>query len=232
MRTRLLIVLILVVTAISCFAIGTYAASDISIVINGKKLNASVELINGTSFIPVRSLSESLGADVKWDDLTRTIFINTPYRNYNSTEIATEEKEKSYNLDIHEESGPMRLNISKVTFTPAYKTNNHDQPVKAVVLQVRVENTSNDAITWNLKSGQLVLDTREYVPTGSAYLSDNVDGIFYGKGVKEGNIVFQVNSKLYSINKLTYIVDGPFGFKTDYPESFGPDKAILIQIRR
>jgi len=54
---------------------GAYAASDIKLIINGKVIQTDVQTIDGSSYVPLRVVSESLDADVQWDSVTRTITI-------------------------------------------------------------------------------------------------------------------------------------------------------------
>ncbi|OXM86665.1 copper amine oxidase N-terminal domain-containing protein [Paenibacillus rigui] len=61
------------------FALHAYSESDIKLFVNGKSTETSVELINDTSYIPLRAVSEMLGAQVSWDDGTRSISITGPF---------------------------------------------------------------------------------------------------------------------------------------------------------
>ena len=56
-----------------------YAADPIKIVIDGKEVKSDVApaVENGTTLVPLRVISESLGADVVWAASTRTVTINT-----------------------------------------------------------------------------------------------------------------------------------------------------------
>ncbi|MFC5447584.1 stalk domain-containing protein [Paenibacillus aestuarii] len=67
------------ITAIvaAAFSIGVYAASDIKLFINGKQTSADVQIIDGSSYVPLRVVSEMLGANVKWDGDARTITITS-----------------------------------------------------------------------------------------------------------------------------------------------------------
>ena len=53
------------------------AKSTLSILINGKPVDTDVELIDNTSYVPLRMLGEMLGAQIDWLDATRTISIKT-----------------------------------------------------------------------------------------------------------------------------------------------------------
>lgn len=48
--------------------------------LNGEKmaLDAPPRVVKGTTYVPLRFVSEALGAGVRWDDTTRTVVITTP----------------------------------------------------------------------------------------------------------------------------------------------------------
>jgi hypothetical protein len=117
---------------------------------------------------------------------------------------------KVYPVNINVDSGPMKLNISKVTLDPAFKKNAYSQVYNTVVLDVTVENTSTDTVSWYPGYGTAVFNTKEQV-TGDLYNSDQVGGDFIGKVIKTGKIVFVVKSDLKEINNISLVIDGPFG---------------------
>jgi len=49
--------------------------------VDGKttSLDVPAMILNGSTMVPIRFLSESLGAQVSWNDPSRTVLINTPY---------------------------------------------------------------------------------------------------------------------------------------------------------
>lgn len=59
------------------FATGVYAAPAIKLIVDGKTIKTDVKLINSTSYVPLRAVSEALGAELKWDGATSTITINS-----------------------------------------------------------------------------------------------------------------------------------------------------------
>lgn len=85
MKKKLFITLGLVGIIAGSIAIGAYAASDIKLLINGKSITTDVQVIDGSSYVPLRVVSESLGADVKWDGDSRTISINSKTQASSST---------------------------------------------------------------------------------------------------------------------------------------------------
>lgn len=82
-------VLLLTLLMGSCFAAGAVASNgiekvdaflrpDFKMVVDGKavQLENPVLLYNDSSYLPVRAVSELLGANVNWQDSTNTIYIN------------------------------------------------------------------------------------------------------------------------------------------------------------
>ncbi|WP_235715219.1 copper amine oxidase N-terminal domain-containing protein [Acetivibrio thermocellus] len=49
--------------------------------VNGetKELDVPATIVNGRTLVPVRSISESLGAEVSWDDNSKTVIIKTNF---------------------------------------------------------------------------------------------------------------------------------------------------------
>lgn len=64
------------------------ASSKINLIVNGKSVNADVKIINDQSYVPLRVVSESLGANVKWDGVTKTITINNGIENESPEKVA------------------------------------------------------------------------------------------------------------------------------------------------
>ncbi|MGO4886787.1 LysM peptidoglycan-binding domain-containing protein [Anaerobacillus sp. MEB173] len=51
-------------------------AAGPKIILDGRQLNSEAVIINGSTFVPIRTVSESLGATVGWNNSTRTVTIN------------------------------------------------------------------------------------------------------------------------------------------------------------
>ena len=56
------------------------ATDTISVVVNGTEVIFDVppQIINGRTMVPVRAIFEALGADVYWDDATKTVYAEKP----------------------------------------------------------------------------------------------------------------------------------------------------------
>lgn len=77
MKKKIFVSLGIVGLATAIFALGVFAASDIKLFINGKQVKADIQIINGSSYVPLKVVSESLGANVVWDGVSRTITITS-----------------------------------------------------------------------------------------------------------------------------------------------------------
>jgi len=53
--------------------------SEVKLIINGKQIQSDVapQMINGRVFVPVRLVSENLGANVKWDNVNNSVIIDS-----------------------------------------------------------------------------------------------------------------------------------------------------------
>jgi len=53
----------------------TYASEEVRVYVNGMRLQDDVILSNDRTYIPLRAVSESLGADVSWDGESRSAYV-------------------------------------------------------------------------------------------------------------------------------------------------------------
>jgi hypothetical protein len=226
MKKKIYIGLGLIGLIVLSISIGVYAAGDIKLFINGKAINADIQVVNGSSYVPLRVVTEELGGVVKWDGDARTISITS------GTPVATPapvNPAKSFPVSVDVESGSMKMHISKVTLDPAYKAK-YSAATNAIVLDVTIENTSSDTINWYPSYGTIVLNTKEQTDgMKSLTLSDDVDGTFNGKVVKTGKIAFEVKSDLTTVNSISYIITGPHDPKTG--NSLGEDKTTELILK-
>ncbi len=56
-------------------SINIYAAENIRVYVNGVRFNGDIILQNDRTFIPLQAVSETLGANVAWDETTNSAFI-------------------------------------------------------------------------------------------------------------------------------------------------------------
>jgi hypothetical protein len=199
--------------AVTAFSVGVYAATDIKLIVNGKASAADVQIIEGSSYVPLRAVADMLGADVKWDDGTRTITITgKDYAPPSAVKPAT-----SYPVNVTVQSGPITMKITKVTLDPAYANIENSKPLAAVVLDVTVENTSDDTVTFYPDQGDIATNTKELIHA-DLINSVSVGGEFIGKVVKNGRIVFPVKNGLDGITSFTYKMLGAAVGNTYYDD--------------
>jgi hypothetical protein len=197
------------ITAIvaAAFSIGVYAASDIKLIINGKQATADVQIIDGSSYVPLRVVSEMLGANVKWDGDTRTITIAGKDYDPNT---AVKAPVKSYDVNVSATSGPIKFTVNKVTLDPAYK-DRYSDAFNALILDVTAENTTDDTITFAPIHGSIAMNTKEQVDSGETLSSDlTLDGDYHGKVIKTGKIVYKIKGNLADITSLNFNTTGVY----------------------
>lgn len=77
--------------------VGQKVTGEYTIVVNGEKLQDKGAVIDGRTNAPVRALSDALGADLKVDNTTKTVEINTTESNVSDKEVLLEKKAKLEN---------------------------------------------------------------------------------------------------------------------------------------
>lgn len=122
---------------------------------------------------------------------------------------------KNKALDVNETIGSIQFAIDKVqtsrlTVAEAYREQfDGKEAVTVVAMNVIVENTIDDTISFHPNQATLVTNTGEQV-TADIWYSDDVGGEFLGKVKKEGNVLFFVAAMPEELTEVRFIVDGPF----------------------
>ncbi|CAH0120380.1 MULTISPECIES: DUF4352 domain-containing protein [unclassified Paenibacillus] len=75
MKKKAFIIASLACFAAVAFSAGVFAAQDIKLIVNGKTAKADVKTIDGSTYVPLRAVSEMLGAKVDYDPKTKTVTI-------------------------------------------------------------------------------------------------------------------------------------------------------------
>ena len=110
-----LITLLLFFCILLCLNTPVFASSDVKIKVNGELLSdAQAVLKDGSTLLPVRSVSTALGGEVVWDNVTKTASIE---KDGTMVTIAIGEKEIFINGKAKEISTPAQI-ISGRTYVP------------------------------------------------------------------------------------------------------------------
>lgn len=74
-----------------------FAAGAIRLIVNGKEVTPTVSprIINGTVMVPVRFVSEALGAKVEWDSVKNTVII-TSQQSVQQSSVSSEDKVQAW----------------------------------------------------------------------------------------------------------------------------------------
>lgn len=76
-KRKLLISAIASIMLVSSFSAGAYAATKFKLIVNGKASSADIREINGSTYVPLKSVAELLGANVSFDNSTKTVTITS-----------------------------------------------------------------------------------------------------------------------------------------------------------
>lgn len=210
-------------------SIGIAAAPAIKILVNGKSLS-DYKVINSQPYVQLNKIASLLNADVKFDSSKKTYTVNskaivqpTPQIQYvyvtpaptettiqtpiptvtPAPTIATTDLTFPVNTVI--DQGPMKLTVQSVTLTENYRKYSFGEKKRAVLLNVSIENTGTDKLTWYAYSWKLTTNTKEQVDSS---IGDGF-GEIMGGIIKKGVIAFEVTSELKDINSISLVLNRP-----------------------
>jgi hypothetical protein len=213
---------LLALTLFLSFSIGVFAAPKLTMWFNNKTQKTDVRLINNKPYVPLSDITTLFGGKVTYDKKTNTYKVTS--KDFNPNPVTS----KSYNVNVTKTSGPMKFTISKVTIEPKFKSK-LGGTYAAVVLDVKVQNTSTDKVTWHPAQGTYALNTGEQID-GSEILfnSGEVGGDFLKGTIKTGKIVLKVTRTIDSVNTVTINISGPHN--DDY-DRIGEDLLFDVKFR-
>lgn len=144
--------------------------------VNGtiQEYNGTVKLQKGRTMVPLRVISEGLGAVVKWDSKSNTAEITTPWE----TPAHTSAKPPASNTDNTTYDAMLGL---------AWKPNDMQKPYASKVFKGITWNSKNNTLSFNMPdfSGKFVLSgmkegnkPAEKVTLGKDYTLKNLDSMF------------------------------------------------------
>lgn len=184
------------------FGLGAIAAPKLSVWFNNKAQKTDIRIINKKPYVPLSDIATLFGGKVTFDKKANAYKVTS--KDFNPTPA------KSYNVNVTAESTPMKMTISKVTVDPAFKKDKYSDAIKAVILDVKVQNTSTGKVNWHPTQGIYALNNGEQIEDAIIY-SDQVDGEFLGNTIKSGRIVLKVNTtKLDEIKSMQISINGAF----------------------
>ncbi|WP_419882339.1 hypothetical protein ACN6MY_00460 [Peribacillus sp. B-H-3] len=183
------------------FSIGVAAAPKLSLYFNGKKQNTEIKIINKKPYISLSNAASLFGGKVSYDKKTNSYKMTSKdYKPASNTN-------KSNSADISITSGPMKLTISKVTFSSSYKYEPYMPAIRAIIFDVTVSNQSSSTTNWFPEQGIFALNTGEQIDDAIFY-SSRVGGTFLGHTIKKGKIVIKTESSLEAIKSMEILING------------------------
>jgi lipopolysaccharide export system protein LptA len=204
------------------FSFGVFAAPKLTMWYNNKAQKTDVRLINNKPYVPLNDVATLFGGKVTYDKKTNTYKVTS--KDFNPNPVTT----KSYKVNVTKTSGPTKFTISNVTVNPKYKSK-LGETYAAVILDVKVQNTSADKVSWHPTQGTYALNTGEQVDqVQTLFNSDDVSGDFLKGAIKTGKIVLKVTRTIDKVNSININITGPFN---DDLDRLGEDLLFDVKFR-
>lgn len=186
---KYLVVGIVILTLLMSTALGDTATKTIEVVyntvnitVNGTKINADNILYNGTTYVPLRAVSEALGKEVGWDQATKTASIND--KNY------VEPKPVDSSAETLSQKNAVAKAESYLDFTSFSKS--------GLVKQLEYEDFSNADSTYAVN--KITVDWKEQaVLKGKSYLDFT--------SFSRSGLIKQLEYEGFTNAEATYAVD-------------------------
>ena len=121
---------------------------------------------------------------------------------------------KNESVNMTQESGPFKITVNKVQVAtlevdPDYQDMFENKDIVTVItLEIKVENKSTETNSIYPDQAIIVTNTKEQVEA-DLFFSDDVGGDFIGEVIKEGDVIFILDSPAEEITSFKYIIDGP-----------------------
>lgn len=168
---RKAIIISTVIAAVFIFAAITQASDNIRIFVNGKEIYSDVppQVIGGRTMVPVRFVAEALNADVKWDQSTGAVNVNTENRPFANIFLA-----ENITLDENE-----RVSLSNVYSVIFNKGNYYEFMIYSTIDNLTTGSHSVKVIIKNPK-GKAVYEKLQRIKVEKQY---EIEGGYYSHGV-------------------------------------------------
>ena len=141
------------------------------------------------------------------------------------------------NIGYTGECGPMKYEVQSLQIAKIEATGDTanmlglkpGQKAALFSVQLRVENTSNEDMSWSPDISTIVTSDKEQV-SSDWLISDSVGGEFYGNVVKQGQIFFLCkNTDAENLSHIQWRIDTPHDSKYNH---FGEDVIIEFEFSK
>lgn len=193
------------------FSLGAFASSKINISFNGKTIDTQAKLIDGVTYVPLRTISQMFGANVGWDKETFTVLITSDGSDPHQRDIETPKTQPSepvkdeikvYNLgetitfkDVQIKINSVKEDNNFYEFVPS-----DGEVFKIINMSIKVDKPPTDSLNWytNHFVSHAILDTGQRIV--QLFTNDKGGKVTIGSwqdrevvvGVNEGNQIESV----------------------------------------
>lgn len=124
----------------------------------------------------------------------------------------------THDINATYQTGPMTITVNKAQLSNIKVSDQStadmmsvpkDETVGLLVIDLTVENTSTDDISFYPNQSVIVTNTKEQIDC-ALWFSDSVGGDFLGQVVKNGQIYFFFNGPADEVNHIQWRIDSPF----------------------
>lgn len=176
LKKKLALSILSLLLLIGIFTAGVFAANGMTLIVNGVKSDAEIQVINGSSYVPLRAVAELLGAEVNYDATTRTITINSDGSTPSPVQDRGQNTGQANNETKILDGLQITLNDVEYKTTGTFDPDNDHY----VVLDLTLTNTTNEAIHVSTLLQMELQDDQGYKHSPALYID--------GKGTLDGEI--------------------------------------------
>ena len=121
-----------------------------------------------------------------------------------------------------------RLHVLDIEPTEDSKSFFNDQDkIRAVAIDMKVENTSDKDISFYPENSIIVTDTGEQIES-EIFTTDEIGGDFFGKVTKEGQVWYFIKDMQNDVKNIKIIISPPYLIETD--SDIGKEKRLDFEI--
>jgi len=165
------------------------AAESVKIFVNGKEIKSDVppQIINNRTMVPIRVVSETLGATVNWDGATRSVYITAPWLKSNEQDNAAAGNQVT--------GGNVQVTVTKTERSAGDEFNTPKAEKEYLIVHLTLKNVGTVKAHYNPLDFK-IKDSNGNITEKDFNTVDKDTALSYGElapgGTVSGTVVFEV----------------------------------------